>query len=134
MYARRTGAGKAYGSSVGYELRSGDTVEPDASFVLASTLARSPKPDPDAFLSVVPDLVVEILSPSTTRRDRTEKKKVYAQNGIAEYWIVDPASRSVSVFCLAGKEYAAPLEVLSGTVESRGLAGLCMDLDTIFAD
>lgn len=37
-----------------------------------------------------PDLVIEILSPGTSRRDRTEKLDLYAKYGVAEYWIVDP--------------------------------------------
>jgi len=41
----------------------------------------------------VPDLVIEVLSPSTSRRDRLEKLDLYAKYGIAEYWIVDPESR-----------------------------------------
>ncbi|NOY41432.1 MAG: Uma2 family endonuclease, partial [Planctomycetes bacterium] len=40
-----------------------------------------------------PDLVIEILSPGSDRRDRTEKLDLYAKYDVAEYWIVDPASQ-----------------------------------------
>jgi len=40
-----------------------------------------------------PDLVIEILSPGTDRRDRTEKLDLYAKYGVPEYWIVDPSSQ-----------------------------------------
>jgi len=40
-----------------------------------------------------PDLVIEILSPGTDRRDRTEKLDLYAKYGVAEYWIVDPTAQ-----------------------------------------
>lgn len=47
-----------------------------------------------------PDLVVEVLSPSTVKRDRTYKKDTYARCGVREYWLVDPANKSVEVYRL----------------------------------
>lgn len=48
----------------------------------------------------VPDLVLEVLSPSTAKYDRGRKKDVYAQCGVREYWIVDPANRTVEQYFL----------------------------------
>lgn len=50
-----------------------------------------------------PDMVVEILSPSTRRHDRLVKLGLYQQAGVREYWIVDPENQSVQVFLLGGK-------------------------------
>ena len=47
-----------------------------------------------------PDLVVEVLSPSTAKRDKTYKKEVYAKCGVREYWLVSPAEKSVEVYLL----------------------------------
>ncbi len=47
-----------------------------------------------------PDLVVEVLSPSTAKNDRKHKKEVYAQCGVREYWIVDPISKYVEQYFL----------------------------------
>ena len=47
-----------------------------------------------------PDLVVEILSPSTAERDRTFKRALYARYGVREYWLVDPDTRTVTVLLL----------------------------------
>ena len=47
-----------------------------------------------------PDLVVEVLSPSTMKRDRTEKKDVYEKCGVKEYWIVNPAGKSIEQYIL----------------------------------
>ncbi|MFN2376363.1 MAG: Uma2 family endonuclease, partial [Candidatus Binatia bacterium] len=82
------GLGRVYESSAGYELPSGDTLEPDVSFLSNRSLASGPRPRIGGLLRMVPDLVVEVLSPSTERRDRTEKKRLYERNGVAEYWIV----------------------------------------------
>jgi len=53
----------------------------------------------------VPKFVAETLSPSTAFKDRTVKMKVYAKHGIDEYWIIDPKSRSVEVYCLEDGKY-----------------------------
>ena len=48
----------------------------------------------------VPDMVVEVLSKSTRKRDLTVKKDVYEKNGVGVYWIIDPFIKSVTVFNL----------------------------------
>jgi Uma2 family endonuclease len=45
----------------------------------------------------VPILIVEIASPGTRRRDRLEKRSLYVDAGVAEYWMIDPERRSVTV-------------------------------------
>jgi Uma2 family endonuclease len=52
-----------------------------------------------------PDLVIEILSPSTSDRDRFIKRDLYARFGVAEYWIVDPDARTIEVSALRGAKY-----------------------------
>jgi len=52
-----------------------------------------------------PDLVVEVLSPSTARNDKTHKKDVYARCGVREYWIVSPEEKSIEVYRLEGNGY-----------------------------
>ena len=52
-----------------------------------------------------PDLVIEILSPSTAGRDRTYKKTLYARYGVKEYWIVDPQEKTVEVMSLGEKGF-----------------------------
>lgn len=52
-----------------------------------------------------PDLVVEVLSPGTAKRDRGYKKDVYEKSGVGEYWIVSPQERSVEVYLLEERHY-----------------------------
>ena len=52
-----------------------------------------------------PDFVVEVLSPSTARRDKGYKKRVYERCGVREYWIVDPMARSIEQYVLENGEF-----------------------------
>lgn len=65
--------------------------------------------DPDKIKSNgihgAPDLVVEVLSPSTMRNDRGVKKETYAHCGVKEYWLVSPGDRSVEVYRTNGSEF-----------------------------
>lgn len=125
--------GTVFGSSAGYDLPSGDTVEPDLSFVARERLAAAPSTGPDEFLSVAPNLAIEILSPSTAKRDLTEKKSIYERNGVDEYWIVDPRRRAVTVFHLGKHAYDAGSIFNSGAVRSRVLPKLRVTIEKLFA-
>jgi Uma2 family endonuclease len=53
----------------------------------------------------VPDLVMEVVSPGSWKRDRVEKKALYEQHGVSEYWVVDPEDRLIEVFALSKGGY-----------------------------
>jgi Uma2 family endonuclease len=91
------GLGLVFDASQGFALPSGDTVAPDVAVVLRETWEAAPPPTPDRFLSVVPDLVVEVLSPSTQRRDRGPKRDIYERNGVREYWLLDARRCAITV-------------------------------------
>lgn len=55
--------------------------------------------------SGVPRFVVETLSPSTTKRDRLEKKDIYERSGVEELWIISPRERSVEIYYLEDGKY-----------------------------
>lgn len=52
-----------------------------------------------------PDLLIEILSPSNSRRDRVDKLNLYAEYGVAEYWIVDPLERQFDFLVNRGGKF-----------------------------
>jgi len=61
----------------------------------------------------VPDLVVEILSPTTSRSDRVTKAQIYARHRVPVYWIVDPDDKSIEIYLLEGDVFR-PAETLQG--------------------
>ena len=52
-----------------------------------------------------PDLIVEILSPTTTKKDYNEKYFLYEENGVKEYWLINPDANSIEVFVLIEGKY-----------------------------
>jgi Uma2 family endonuclease len=96
---------KRSGPARAFELPTGDTVEPDASFVTAARWKAAPQPERGKFLRVVPDLVAEILSTATASHDRGEKKAIYERAGVREYWLIDERARELVVFNLDGERY-----------------------------
>ncbi|RXI96268.1 Uma2 family endonuclease [Anaerobacillus alkaliphilus] len=59
----------------------------------------------EKYIIGAPDLVIEVLSPSTARNDRLVKYNSYEKAGVKEYWIVDPYNMSVEIYSLDGKTY-----------------------------
>lgn len=85
-----------------------------------------------------PDLVVEILSPSTSKKDLNEKFALYERSGVREYWVVDPGNRSIEVWRLGtGGSYDSG-ELREkwrdwSPIASRVLEGLSIDPEELFA-
>ena len=79
-----------------------------------------------------PDMVIEILSPSTTRKDRLLKYLKYEQAGVAEYWIVDPDGRFVEVYLLQDGRYFSKRYGEEDKIPCDVLEGLEIDLNEIF--
>ena len=81
----------------------------------------------------VPDLVAEVLSPSTKRRDRKVKLEAYRDAGVPEYWMLDPDGRQVVVYVLRGRRYD---ELCRGgigeEVWSSVLPGFPLKVDSLF--
>ena len=69
-------------------------VQPDILVVCDRDQLRSER------LSGAPDFVVEVLSPSTKRKDISEKKAAYEKFGVREYWIIDPKAESIEAYIL----------------------------------
>lgn len=81
-----------------------------------------------------PDLVIEILSPSTRANDKVRKFMLYERAGVREYWIVDPERRTVLVYTPEEDRYCAADAYAAGDSVPVGiLEGCTVDLSTVFA-
>jgi len=82
----------------------------------------------------IPDLVIEILSPSTAKTDRLLKFNIYEKFGVKEYWIVEPDMKLVSVFILQdNNRYGRPeLYTETGDVKVSIFPDLIINLSTVF--
>ena len=65
-----------------------------------------------------PDFVIEVLSPSTEKYDRTTKFQDYAAHGIREYWIIDAEHETIEQYFLQNEDYELLLKAKDGTIES----------------
>jgi Uma2 family endonuclease len=77
-----------------------------------------------------PDLMVEILSPFSVRRDRQRKMRLYAQFGVKEFWIVDPGNHGIEVFTLKSGAY----ELLAKGVQRGKIRSPVLNLEFDVAD
>ena len=106
-----------------------DVVQPDILFISNERRGIIT----EANISGAPDLVVEVLLPSTADRDRQLKLRLYSRFGVSEYWIVDPDERSVQVMVLGDPGETSAVTHSSGSVSSPLIPGLNLALEEIFA-
>jgi Uma2 family endonuclease len=92
------------------------------------------EPDPDILpVTEIPEIVIEVMSPSSRSRDNVKKRAAYAERGINEYWIVDTQSRRI-VFNIANQDGTYTSHELDGAIIPAGrYAGVKLDIDWIFA-
>ncbi|MEQ1681229.1 MAG: Uma2 family endonuclease [Nitrospira sp.] len=105
-----------------------DVVEPDLLLVLNNSRAAITENN----VQGPPDMILEVLSPSTAARDRELKRKRYERFGVQEYWMVDPSSNTLEILALTGGPY---VEICRATrpaqCSSPLLPGLVLNLDSL---
>ena len=79
-----------------------------------------------------PDIIVEVLSPSTSSRDKFLKFQLYLRAGVREYWVVDPVDKIVSAYVLRDGEYIASAYGENDTAPVRTLSGCSIILADVF--
>jgi len=123
--------GQVYFAPLDVILSDVDVVEPDLLFIGNERLEQL-----DNYVKGPPDLAVEILSPSTHRKDEVRKRDLFERAAVPEYWIVDPDPETVKVYRRVGDVFSRP-ELLSrrdgDVLRSPLFPGLEIPLATIFA-
>lgn len=103
--------------------------EPDIAFFGTAKTALT---DADTLKFPIPDLVVEVLSPSTETRDRGIKFLDYALHGVGEYWIIDPVAETVELHRLSGDIYPPVPPQSDGPLSSEVIAGFEVPVRALF--
>ncbi len=81
-----------------------------------------------------PDLVVEVLSPSTAKRDRGVKFDVYERHGVGEYWLIDPEARFVEVYQRADERFGRQGVYGVEAAFTSAVLGVEVKVEALFAD
>ena len=109
-HVRARGLGEIFIAPFDVILSDTTVVQPDIMYVATDRSARVS----ERGIQGAPTLVIEVLSPSTTRIDRQTKLELYARHDIPWYWIVDPDSRVVEVYKLVAGSYTLSARVAGG--------------------
>jgi len=132
-YVKKNKLGYVYCAPFDVLFSEEDIVQPDIIFVSNENRKIITKDN----IQGTPDLLVEILSPGTSKRDLGIKKKLYAKNGVREYWIVDPEQETIEVLNLKegaflGKNYNTGVVGQTSRLSSSVIQGFNIDIKEIF--
>jgi len=123
------GIGEVYFAPLDVVFSDIDVVQPDIMFISKERLNIITERN----IQGAPDLIVEIISPSSEYRDRVIKRKLYSKYGVKEYWLVDLEKKEIEVMGLkeSGLE-TVKIYKRTDILESLVLKGIKIKLDDIF--
>jgi Uma2 family endonuclease len=122
--------GKVYVSRVAFVMSEFRAPEPDVAFVSAARLGLVSA----GRVKGAPDIAVEVVSHDSRSRDYVEKKRLYEQAGVREYWLIDPLQERAEFYLLRdGAFVRAPLS-RNRIFRSEALPGFWLDVEWLFAD
>ncbi len=124
---KTSGRAELLTSPIDVHLSETDVVQPD----LIAIAGKSAHLIGELKIEGPPELVVEILSPSTRRLDRGAKRALYESAGVLECWIIDPEEKTLCQHTLAAGRYSESLRA-SGEVRSTAFPGFSFDLVSVF--
>jgi Uma2 family endonuclease len=132
LYFTDHGGGEVFVAPLDVVLADDVVLEPD--LIVVRDERRSIVTDKN--IQGAPNIVVEILSEGTRRRDEILKRKLYERFGIDEYWVVDPVIDVVKLYRRSGESFVRVAEISAedgGTITSPLLPGFALDVNDVFA-
>lgn len=128
-FVEKEGIGEVYLAPCDVVLSDIDVVQPDIMFISNERLNIITEKN----IRGAPDLIIEIISPSSEYRDKVIKRKLYSKYGVKEYWLVDPEKREVELMTLR-ESVLTEEKIYKGknVIESSVLRGLKIELNKIF--
>ena len=134
IWNRQTRLGKAFDSSTIFVLANGARRSPDVSWIKLDRWNQLTGAQQDSFPPIVPDFVIELVSPSDLKNQRYEdlqaKMQEYISNGVRLGWLIEPAAKTVEIYRSNKK-----VEILNNPQTLSGenvLPGFVLDLSEIF--
>ncbi|MDR7423052.1 MAG: Uma2 family endonuclease [Armatimonadota bacterium] len=127
-WVRNRALGKVFPSPIDVVLSQVDVVQPDLVYVSADRLQIVTT----SSIQGAPDLVIEILSPSTAGVDRGRKMETYARFGVQEYWLIDSDARVAEQYVLEDQTFRPTNRAEGDQVLTSALPGLTVDLSSIW--
>lgn len=128
-YVRKKGLGIVLAAPMDVVLSDEDVVQPDLLFISNDRKGIMGEKN----IRGAPDLVIEILSPTSLERDAVIKRKLYAKHAVREYWIVNPDEKTIEVMTWSEKGFQTVQAYPRGaTLRSPLLAGFSLSIDEIF--
>lgn len=122
--------GELFASPIDVFLDDLNAVQPDLVFVPTENQAIIT----DDGIMGIPDLMIEIISPSSVLRDRVDKKNLYERLNVKEYWIIDPQYQDIEVYTIQNGRYElySGVTMFEGALESTIFEGLTINLAELF--
>ena len=129
-WAKIDGRGTTFGSSVQFILPDRSGLSPDAAWVSNESLNRLSREEKKKFLRLVPEFVVEVLSPSDLKTAKA-KMEQWIRNGVQLAWLIDGDARTIYIY-----RKGRPMRTRRGLAELAGegpVRGFVLKLATIWA-
>ena len=122
--------GEIFASPIDVFLDDLNAVQPDLVFIPTENKAMIT----DGGIIGIPDLMIEIISPSSVIRDRVDKKNLYEKLNVKEYWIIDPQYQDIEIYTMQNGRYElySGVTMFEGELKSTIFEGITINLAELF--